>query len=249
MARTCDYDVFLSYNSNDHVQVEALGRHLRAAGLEVFLDRWYLSPGTNWLSALENTLQRCRAVAVCVGAAMGAWQQREHYSALQRQALDASFPVIPVLLPGGAPLMGFLGQNTWVDLSAGAEEPLSVARLIKAIRGEPPGPELEAEGHQALAQVCPYRGLRYFDEAHAPFFFGRSAATQQLERSVTQSALVAVVGDSGSGKSSLVRAGLIPRMRASRDPLWEVATLVPTDRPLHALPGIPPERRQIRASR
>jgi hypothetical protein len=90
------------------------------------------------------------------------------------RSAEQSFPVIPVLLPGGAPPLGFLGQNTWVDLSAGPDEQLSVARLIKAIRGEPPGPELIEEVQQAPTQVCPYRGLRYFDEAHAPFFFGHS---------------------------------------------------------------------------
>ena len=43
-----DFDVFLSYHWRDHAAVEALAQRLRDAGLNVFLDRWYLTPGTNW---------------------------------------------------------------------------------------------------------------------------------------------------------------------------------------------------------
>jgi formylglycine-generating enzyme required for sulfatase activity len=55
---------------------------------------------------------------------------------------------------------------------------------------------------------------------------------------VQQHNLVAVVGASGSGKSSVVRAGLVPVLRKARDRVWEVATIVPTDRPVHALAAI-----------
>ena len=48
------YDVFLSYNSADHGVVEDVARKLRDAGLEPFLDRWYLAPGTRWRSELEK---------------------------------------------------------------------------------------------------------------------------------------------------------------------------------------------------
>ena len=87
----------------------------------VFLDRWYLAPGRPWPQALEEALHTCRAVAVFLGpAGMGPWQQREHYLALDRQAASATFPVIPVLLPGADPALGFLGLNTWVDLRDGS---------------------------------------------------------------------------------------------------------------------------------
>jgi formylglycine-generating enzyme required for sulfatase activity len=52
---------------------------------------------------------------------------------------------------------------------------------------------------------------------------------------VQQHHLVAVVGASGSGKSSVVRAGLVPELRKARDHVYEIATIVPTDRPVHAL--------------
>jgi hypothetical protein len=251
---TFDFDVFLSYHWRDHAPVESLAQRLRGAGLRVFLDRWYLVPGTNWLSALEKTLARCTSVAVCIGAEMGPWQQREQYSALERQVAEerrgAQFPVIPVLLPGAESPLGFLTQNTWVDFRTGADDPIRFAVLAKAIRGEPPGPDAQSIAQQALSEVCPYRGLLYFREQDAEFFGGRKAATIQLVEAIANHPLVAVVGASGSGKSSVVRAGLIPRLRESKSPIWEIVAFVPTDRPLHALaaallPLLEPEMSEV----
>lgn len=237
------FDVFLSYHWRDHAQVEALANRLREQQLTVFLDRWYLTPGQSWLKELEATLARCRAVAVCLGQGeMGPWQQREQYLALERQVAaerqGQKFPVIPVLLPGVEPPLGFLSQHTWVDFRARADDPLLLHTLVNAIHGQPPGPDAQATVQKTLATICPYRGLLYFREEDAPFFFGREAAIQQLTSAVQQHNLVAVVGASGSGKSSVVRAGLVPELRRNHDRVWEVVTIVPTDRPIHALAAI-----------
>jgi hypothetical protein len=233
------FDLFLSYHWRNHDQVETLARRLQDAGTSVFLDRWYLAPGANWVAALESTLANCKAVAVCIGEEMGPWQLRECYAALERQVAEerrgAAFAVIPVLLPGGDPPPGFLSQNTWVDLRERLDDPVHLAVLAKAIRGEPPGPDAESIMQLGLSQVCPYRGLLYFREEDAEYFFGREAVTRQLEEAIAQHSLVAMVGSSGSGKSSVVRAGLIPALRKNKTCVWEVATILPGDRPLHAL--------------
>jgi ABC-type multidrug transport system fused ATPase/permease subunit len=62
-------------------------------------------------------------------------------------------------------------------------------------------------GQQAILP-CPYRGLFAFREQDAPFFFGRETVSQHLLEAVRRKPLVAVVGSSGSGKSSVVFAGL-----------------------------------------
>ncbi len=71
-----------------------------------------------------------------------------------------------------------------------------------------------------LAGMAPYKGLLFFDETDAALFFGRETLTAQLADRVTNLAteaalrFLAVVGASGSGKSSLVRAGLAVRSNA-----------------------------------
>jgi WD40 repeat protein len=69
-------------------------------------------------------------------------------------------------------------------------------------------PNLEASNN-------PYRGLKPFDERHSDFFFGREALVKELTQRLTQTdhPLIGVLGVSGSGKSSLVKAGLIPHLR------------------------------------
>lgn len=61
----------------------------------------------------------------------------------------------------------------------------------------------------------PYRGLKSFEERHAAFFFGRDALIDQLADRLEQSTcpLISVLGGSGAGKSSLVKAGLLPELR------------------------------------
>ena len=81
------------------------------------------------------------------------------------------------------------------------------------IRGEPPGPLARQRGEAARAAVCPYRGLRPFREEDEPFFLGRDSFAETLTNAVLRQPFLAVVGSSGSGKSSVVRAGLIPRLR------------------------------------
>src|SRR5580692_7583941 len=173
-------DIFLSYNSADHNVVENIARKLRDESLEPFLDRWHLAPGMRWRPKLEETLSSCKAVAIFVGPGeMGSWQQREVDVALDLQGRNPNLPVIPALLPGCEPPLGFLRQLTWVDLRTQTHD-LGIVILSKAARGEPPGPDLQEHLDAVRASICPYRGLLHFREEDAPFFFGREAAIDKL---------------------------------------------------------------------
>ncbi|MEH2253156.1 nSTAND1 domain-containing NTPase [Nostoc sp.] len=74
----------------------------------------------------------------------------------------------------------------------------------------PPAPPLDVSKN-------PYRGLSPFEEEHCNLFFGRNALTQKLYEFVISHTLTVVLGASGSGKSSLVKAGLIPKLRQCKD--------------------------------
>ncbi|MBD2021742.1 caspase family protein, partial [Leptolyngbya sp. FACHB-36] len=88
-------------------------------------------------------------------------------------------------------------------------------------------------------EICPYRGLEFFDEMHADYFFGREALTEHLIEKLRHRSVVAVVGASGSGKSSLVRAGLVHKLRQgqtfSGSDRWQIKLITPTDQPLKSL--------------
>jgi len=86
-----------------------------------------------------------------------------------------------------------------------------------------------------LADVCPYRGLEVFEAEHAAYYFGREAETGKLLTMLTQRDFVAVVGVSGSGKSSLVRAGLKKGLGT-----WAVPGLAGRSRCLCRQPGHTP---------
>jgi hypothetical protein len=205
------FEVFLSYHWQDRTTVEVIARSLQQRGMRPFLDRWYLSPGQ--VTALQNILGGCGAVLVFVGSqGVGRWQQREVQLALDRQTREPSLPVIPVLLTGADPALGFLSLNTWVDLRGGTTEE-ALAVLTAAICSEPPGPDVAERIRATRAAICPYRGLRLFREEDAAFFCGREAFTDSLEQVVSRRSMVGVVGASGSGKSSVARAGLLPRLR------------------------------------
>ena len=134
-------------------------------------------------------------------------------------------------MPGcESPPTGFLQLLTWVDLSKAAsvlQQPESLASLRAALRGEAIAASI------IRAQVCPYRGLEPFREEDAPFFCGRDDAIRDLVAKVQAHAFVVVVGASGSGKSSLVFAGLLPALRKeSQTKTWDVVSFRPGKSPL-----------------
>ena len=84
----------------------------------------------------------------------------------------------------------------------------------------------------------PYKGLRAFEEGDAADFFGRDELIEELLKRLGQTRFLAVVGPSGSGKSSVVRAGLIPALRRGAiagSEGWRIADMFPGARPLDGL--------------
>jgi WD40 repeat protein len=238
------FDVFLSYNSRDRAVVEQIAQRLRHAGLEPWLDRWSLTPGGEWQRELAAGLEAAAACAVCVGPHdLGAWEQQELALALDRAARERGFRLFPVLLPGVEDpfepnsLPHFLRARTWVDFRRGQEDDRALQDLVNAVRGVPFGPP-PAVSAARVDELVPYQGLRAFGEEDAQWFFGRDREVQRLVEKLKSSRFLAVLGPSGSGKSSLVRAGLVPRLRAGAltgSARWRVCVLRPGAAPLTAL--------------
>jgi hypothetical protein len=92
---------------------------------------------------------------------------------------------------------------------------------IKSIEGLPPEPG-----------DPPYMGLHYFTEENAELFFGRELLTDELVSKLETTHFLAIVGASGSGKSSVVRAGLVPALCRQG---FLLSVLTPTGTPLESL--------------
>jgi tetratricopeptide (TPR) repeat protein len=109
-----------------------------------------------------------------------------------------------------------------------------------------PAAAKDLEGQAPAPGEAPYKGLQSFDESDADHFLGREALTAQVVGRLAQTRFLAVIGASGSGKSSLVRAGVIPALRRGRpladgslppsgSPSWDIVVLTPTAHPIDAL--------------
>ena len=235
------YDVFLSYARRDRAAVERIAAFLKRERIEPWFDHWALTVGGNWQQEIAAGLDVSRACAVFIGPGdLGAWEREELALALDHAAKRPGFRLFAVLLPGVNPLdpgavPPFLGSRTWVDMRAGAQGTRGRRELVRAVRGLPFGVDTPIEPRD---DVSPYRGLWVFEEEHAPYFFGREVDVQRLLERLRAGRVVAVLGASGSGKSSLVRAGLAPALRAGELPgsaAWRIAVIRLGAHPVEAL--------------
>jgi hypothetical protein len=207
--------------------------------VEVWFDKADLMPGTQgWQAQLEAAIATVTAFAVYVGSGgIVNWVDAEVRLALSRAISGgAPFPFVPILSreARSATLPPFARQFQAVrDVENDEAE---WQRLLTAIQGEGSEPPLEAE---------PFFGLSAIDAARSHLFFGRKQETRQIVERLAERNLVLVSGDSGSGKSSLVLAGLVPawcgngigllRQEAPEDHDWHVVVTQPRRNPRRVL--------------
>ncbi|MEL6660984.1 MAG: hypothetical protein AAFR36_31325, partial [Bacteroidota bacterium] len=173
----------------------------------------------------------------------GPWQHEEMMLAVDRRvkAQDHQYRVIPVLLPGAdrgkrGKLSKFLVRSTWVEFRESVYEEDTLAYLIQGIKGE-----RTALVKQDNATICPFKGLAYFDVDDHSFFFGREALVEWLLNDLKvakENKFLAIVGASGSGKSSLARAGLLAALKHGKIPdshRWPQVIIFPGENPLENL--------------
>jgi DNA-binding SARP family transcriptional activator/WD40 repeat protein len=122
-----------------------------------------------------------------------------------------------------------LGVDPGPALSALEQRMLNQDPTLLADPGAAPLPD----GHDAVVGQCPYRGLAGYGADDAGLFVGRERLTALLAGRLADARVVVVAGASGSGKSSVVRAGLVPALRAGALPqsaAWRVVVTTPASR-------------------
>jgi|HubBroStandDraft_6_1064221.scaffolds.fasta_scaffold15613_4 hypothetical protein len=211
--------IFISHSSADNDQAAQMKAWLASVGFEsVFLDKdkaTGIPPGADWERKLYRAVEQSQAMIIIQTPN---WCFVEFTQA--RALGKAIFPAI--VAPTGDTLISLDIQalNLLSDRDGGLER---LKRELVRIA-------LDAQGGFAWdASRSPYPGMLAFDEEDAAVYFGRDDDIRRLNerlearRNQGGAKLIALLGSSGSGKSSLLRAGVIPRLkRAGRN--WIVVS-------------------------
>ncbi len=207
-------NVFISHSSRDNDVAKDIARWLSDRGFHtVFLDidtESGIPPGADWERVLYRKIESAQAMILVITPA---WHESKwcFVEFAQARALGkAIFPV--VVAPGGE---RYIGQNLQhLDIQRDREGGLSrlAEQLVSTV--------LNAQGgFPWAAGRSPYPGLSSFAEEDAAVFFGRDDDVRNLierlsaRRNQGGVKLLAVLGASGAGKSSVLRAGVLPRLR------------------------------------
>lgn len=222
--------LFLSYSRTNQHEANALRYTLEQAGFTVFKDDHSIRAGDNWMEVLQNALENCTAFILLVGQdGVQRWVLAETQYALSRHHDEQQkLPIFPVLLPTGdlhslPPFLSMLQVQRWQEGEA------LTGDFVQAIRDKS-----EIIDHSHLIEGNPYQGLSAFTQQQAHLFFGRHKETlEALKYLGTQRSFhpnnilkdkqycrwLQIEGNSGAGKSSLVRAGMLPLIQQGC--LWE----------------------------
>jgi WD40 repeat protein/DNA-binding SARP family transcriptional activator len=153
----------------------------------------------------------------------------------RRPPMDGALPPLTGLRPElPAALDGVIAKATAANPNDRHESVDAFLAAVTAVLGR--AAPAAAEAHTPAEN--PYKGLRAFDESDADDFFGREALVAELSAAVEERRLVVVVGPSGIGKSSVVKAGLIPALRGGALPgstSWVVTDMFPGAYPFEEL--------------
>lgn len=170
------FNVFLSHSHDDGAVVRDIAERLESKHhLCAWLDKWILVPGQSWQQEMQKGLEEAECCAACIGVnTPTGWFRQEIECALNRQATDTTFRVIPVLLPGAREenVSGFLQLRTWIDLRDGINDGEQFHLLVCGIKGIPLGrrpvpnqssEETDIMTKQRLQQLQEWRQLGILD--------------------------------------------------------------------------------------
>jgi len=242
---------FLSHNSRDKPAVEVIQGLLERGDLQradrpipCWFDKDDLRSQGTWMSQLEDAVANCGAAVVFYGPdGHGPVHKYEIDLLLKRamyeQGRDA-IRLVLVLLPGAqeSAIQGFISLHMWADFRKGLDDAAALQRLRAYILGEAPKSGPGDDPHAPKPKIEPYRGLEPFAGKHAIYFFGRDNEIKELCGRLQEWPFTAVIGGSGSGKSSIVRAGLQTELATQERPALARTTTItvrPGSNPIRAL--------------
>jgi WD40 repeat protein len=221
--------LFISHSTLDKPAAIELQQRLLARGYtcgQQFLDsdqRAGIKLGERWEKVIYDNLRDCRALIVLCSPN---WLQSKWCFAELAAAKMGGKEIFPVVLAecGRAAVAEY--QAVFVNQPDPAAREQAFERLFQdlAARGLGPSdylpwPNPQLKDARGQTDPCPYPGLPAFDERYAAVYFGRERETHAVleelrrMRGNGEPRLMMVVGGSGSGKSSLLMAGLLPRLK------------------------------------
>jgi len=229
--------VFISYSRRDKTFAERLARDLDDAGLEVWIDFRQIIGGELWQNEIYRGIERSEFLIFCMSPASveSVWCNREVAAAREQDKL-----IIPIMVKDAYDDLKQSENLSWIldvhfiSFVDGYEQ--AYGQLLESLPGSRPvGVYDEFDPTQAQN---PFKGLEAFQQTDAHFFFGRERMIQRSLNRMQETHFLAFVGASGSGKSSLVRAGILPALRNGKIPgseTWRTALFTPGAKPLESL--------------
>lgn len=232
-----NHDLFVSFCAADRAWVEGYLFDALDNARVNYISEATFAPGVPRLLEFERAVRESkRTLLVLTPSFLGEHTSQFTDLLVQSFGLEtATWPVIPLLLQQ-TPLPPHLAMLEALDATAPAQWDRAITRLCAEL--ERPQPALSTR------PPCPYPGMVPFAEADSDRFFGREREVQALVEQLRLYPFVAVIGASGSGKSSLVFAGLVPALRSSTlfgpetglpGGAWQVCALRPGESPWESL--------------
>ena len=231
MAQTKKYDLFISYADADSGWVEGcLLDALEEAKVD-FYSKEKFTPGKPEIQEFEDAIkQSYRVLLVISPAYLGNNFDPFINSLAQYFSLkEGTWNVIPLILEE-VELPPSLDALVKLDATTKEEREKAIKRLLEELQKTVP--------HTSKLPPCPYPGMIPFSEDKRDLFFGRETLIGNIDRTLYKNNFITVIGASGSGKSSLICAGFIPKLQNSSlfsQGEWLICNKRPSEDPLQAL--------------
>jgi hypothetical protein len=218
------FDVFISYSHQDNEVVDFLCDDLKKHGLNYFRDAEGIRLGTEWRNELANAIDKCRYFALIHSAAADSSDFVKEELAYAGIRLRKGWIRLDDRQPNDSINLMFSRFQACIAFTGDRREKIrdfakSIYETLEPSRSAPP-----PTGSLKHSE-CPYRGLSSYDGSQSDRLYGRHAEIGNLSESIYQSVeetngsernankrLFFIYGPSGTGKTSLISAGVVPAL-------------------------------------